>query len=298
MSPLYLKRVDIRQSDDPSTNSITLRYVGRQLKFHDRLFGYPDGVFFVVSLGEVPLPEPLTSLARRVGVDLEAQRMTKELRRAVAEVLLAEAILTAPMHLAECATPMAFWYDEDRRTLEHKLSAAESRVRDITKMMESNLRRREPMCPPTTELVVPAPPVTRSTTMVPPPPVELETDDPEVDDSGLEASETVGKKILTAVKRAREAELPQRLPAGARKALDRLPHGIYLVVGSTLTYKRDICVAMVDGAEGGRKGSESVIIDWDGEWPVVARRYGSHGRIVYRVEEALRRAGVTMGEAA
>jgi hypothetical protein len=37
---------------------------------------------------------------------------------------------------------------------------------------------------------------------------------------------------------------------------------------------------------------EVTVIDWDGEWPVAVRRYGEGGRTVYRVEDALKRAGV------
>ena len=46
-------------------------------------------------------------------------------------------------------------------------------------------------------------------------------------------------------------------------------------------------------AAGMRGGDvEVTVIDWDGEWPVAVRRYGGGGRTVYRVEDALKRAGI------
>jgi hypothetical protein len=41
-----------------------------------------------------------------------------------------------------------------------------------------------------------------------------------------------------------------------------------------------------------KRRGEAAVIDWDGEWPVVVRRYGSNGCTVYKVEDALKRAGV------
>ena len=97
------------------------------------------------------------------------------------------------------------------------------------------------------------------------------------------------ERVLKAVVEAREAELPQRLPGGARRRLEKLPVGVYLAVGDNLIPKGDMTAAMIDGQEEGRK-SEAVVIDWNGEWPVVARRFGSGGRVVYKVEQALKRA--------
>jgi hypothetical protein len=305
---VHLSRVDVRTIEDRSAGALTLRYVGRKLRFFDRLFGFPDGTFFVVILNEVPLPESLVTLASTVGVDLDSIKATTELRRAVADVLLSEATMEAPEYLGMCAEPRTTWLEVDARELEHRNLAAENKVRDLTKLVETALRRRAPVAAPAAPQVRTYAPMApagylgrlpaRTTTILPPPPVEEEVEEVEEFDSPTETSDATGKRVMAAVKLAREQELPQRLPGGARKALGRLPAGLYLAHGASLVRRADICSAMVDGAEGGKRGGEAAIIDWDGEWPVVARRYGSHGRIVYRVEEALRRHGVAMGEAA
>ena len=302
-----LSRSDIRQIEDRSAGALTLRYIGRKLRFFDRLYGFADGTFFVVILNEVPLPENLVSLASALGVDLDSIKATVELRRAVADLLLSEATMEAPDYLGMCAEPRCAWLDADGRELEHRHLAAENKVRDLTRIVETAIRRRAPAPAPVAPPVRTYSPVapagyrtaSRPTTILPPPP-EVEEEEVEVEefDSPTETSDATGKRIMAAVKLARDQELPQRLPGGARKALGRLPAGLYLAHGASLVRKADICSAMVEGAEGGKRGGEAAIIDWDGEWPVVARRYGSHGRIVYRVEEALRRHGVATGEAA
>jgi hypothetical protein len=311
---VYLSRVDIRQVQDRSTGAITLRYTGKKLRFFDRLFGYPDGTFFAVVLSEVPLPEALTTLASAVGVDLDSMPLTVELRRAVADLLVCEATMEAPEYLSMCADPRTAWLETDVRELEHRSLAAENRVRETSRAIETSLRRRiapPPVALPPIRTFAPMPPagfgsrfalrLPAPTRAAPPPEpeeAEEEVDEIEVEDGPIETSEAAGRRVLAAVKIAREQELPQRLPGGARRALGHLPSGLYVSHGSALDRKADICSAMVEGAESGKRAGESAVIDWDGEWPVVARRYGSHGRIVYRVEEALRRSGIATGAAA
>jgi hypothetical protein len=310
---VYLSRVDIRQVQDRSTGAITLRYTGRKLRFFDRLYGYPDGTFFAVVLSEMPLPEALTTLASAVGVDLDSLPLTVELRRAVADVLVCEAMMEAPEYLNMCADPRTAWLEADARELEHRSLAAENRVRETSRAIETALRRR--IKPPAAALpavrtYAPMPPAGFGSRFIerlpaprrlapPPEPEEVEVEEEiEEIDGPVETSETTGKRVLAAVKVAREQELPQRLPGGARRALGHLPAGLYVSHGASLDRKADICSAMVEGAESGKRAGESTVIDWDGEWPVVARRYGSHGRIVYRVEDALRRSGIATGAAA
>lgn len=302
----HLSRVDIRIIEDRGTGALTLRYVGRKLRFTDRLYGYPDGTFFAVVLAEVPLPEQLVELAASVGKSLDSLPATAELRRAVADVLIVEAMMEAPEYLAMIASPRASWLDVDMRELEHKSLVAENRVSELSASIKNTLTRlrAKPVFWPSIgapTAVAPAslfgmlPPFFEPLTAPPPPPPEEEQSE-EIEEATIEpiepASETTGRKILAAVKTAREQELPQRLPGGARRALSRLPAGIYVAIGVALERKGDICAALVAGAEGGKRGGEVAVIDWDGEWPVVARRYGAHGRIVYRVEDALRRNGI------
>ena len=299
---VHLSRVDLRAIEDRGTGAITLRYVGRKIRFFDRMYGYPDGTFFAVVLAEVPLPEALVTLASAVSVNLDSLPLTTELRRAVADVLVSEATMEAPDYLAMISEPRTTWLEADARELEHKSLAAENRVRELSRLIENTLRRRlvKPVEYPeirTYPAMAPAGFVRRSEPTQPPAPVHTE-DVPEAEDRPTETSEAAGNRVLAAVKLAREEELPQRLPGGARRALGRLPVGLYVSHGSALDRKDDICSAMVAGAEGGKRGGEVAVIDWDGEWPVVCRRYGAHGRIVYRVEDALKRNGIAAGEAA
>jgi hypothetical protein len=102
-------------------------------------------------------------------------------------------------------------------------------------------------------------------------------------------------KVQEAVSQARATELPQRLPGGARRALQKLVRAQYVISGADAPSVRGSLLEAMQDAEGmarGSKGSdvEVTVVDWDGEWPVVARRYGEGGRTVYRVEDALKRA--------
>jgi hypothetical protein len=107
-------------------------------------------------------------------------------------------------------------------------------------------------------------------------------------------------KVQAAVAQARESELAQRLPNGARRALQKLVRAQYVIRCSDAPSVRGSLVEAMQDAEtmaaGMRKVAgddvEVTVIDWDGEWPVVVRRYGAGGRTVYRVEDALKRAGI------
>jgi hypothetical protein len=212
-------------------------------------------------------------------------------------------MLQAPVHLEEVASPRTEWSPSDARSLEHALLAAENKLNEVKRLIESRLNRRIvtvhdlPPVRPTYQYVPPARLYDARPPPPPPPPAPEPTPEPQPLDGPLETSEATGARVMAAVKVAREQELQQRLPGGARRALARLPAGLYLAKGSSLELKTTICAALVAGAEGGRRSGESTIIDWDGEWPVVARRYGENGRIVYRVEQALRRSGYGSGEA-
>lgn len=306
MRPVYLSRVDIRQAHDRGTGAITLRYVGKKLRFYERLFGYADGTFFAVVISEVPLPEALVALASEAGVDIGSLPSTGELRQAVAEVLACEALIEAPEYLNMCAEPRCAWVESDVRDLEHRMLAAEQNVRQVSATIEATLRRRMAKLTRREEAPIrtyaPMPPAGFGSRFASLPPVVAPVREPEVveveeeeevEDGPVETSDATGRRALAAVKIAREQELPQRLPGGARRALGHLPPGIYVAHGAALDRKADVCSAMVEGAESGKRAGEAAVIDWDGEWPVVVRRYGSHGRIVYRVEEALRRYGIS-----
>lgn len=132
--------------------------------------------------------------------------------------------------------------------------------------------------------------------------VEIDEDEPEplpVERLADPALVTISK-VQTAIAQAREAELAQRLPNGARRALQKLVRAQYVVRGADAPSVRGSLVEAMRDAETAAASMRKVagddvevtVIDWDGEWPVVVRRYGAGGRTVYRVEDALKRAGI------
>lgn len=310
----YLYRSDVRHRTDKPTNSIILQYVGgRRLQWHDRIYGYDDGTFFVCNVDEIGYPPQLEELARELGIDIDLLPGSRSIREAAAEALAAEGLVDAPELLHDLATPEVKWRSWDERELERKHMIAVARLTELTRIMAAEMRRRcLPTCAPLAEPVVVAalppvagveygsapepghilsPAVAESPTE-PPVMVEEEVDEDIVEAETLTASSTVVKRTRFAVETAREAELPQRLPAGARRRLRQMPPGVYLAYGEALDIRSELCAAMTDGRALGRKGREVALIDWDGEWPVVARRYGQGGRTVYKVEDALRRHGI------
>lgn len=309
MRQLY--RTDIRRSFDRAMGAMTLRYVGNRCRFHSSIHGFPNGVFFVVTLADVPMPEEIVRSAALADVDLRVHYAGDELRRLIAETLCAEAMLDASAHLASITDDVAAWGAHDLRQLEREQQIAERRLDEWIGKTDAMLKRRAATraapAVPSISLPPPLAPMSAAAPWVggvhvppavlPAPAPEPEPE-PEIEDEDerqyvqSETSPAAAGRVLAAGRVAREQELPQRLPAGARRALASLPSGIYLAHGARLERKPDLCAAMADGQETGKRGGEPTIIDWDGEWPVVLRRYGSHGRVVYRVEEALRRAGL------
>jgi len=313
----YLYRSDLRQKTDKPTNSIILWYAGRRrLQWHDRLYGYDDGTFFVCNLDEIGYAPQLTELAEELGLDIDLLPDARQLRAAAAEALAAEGLVDAPALLGDLATPPLKWSLGDQRELERKHMIAVARLSELTRIMAAEMRRRclTPCSPTLPELPTvtlppeptagveyvasPEPPVVLPLAAAELPPVEPESVEVEVEveepETGLTASSTVVLRVRHAIATAREAELPQRLPADARRRLRRMPPGVYLAYGEALDIRAELCAAMTDGRALGRKGREVSLIEHDGEWPVVARRYGQGGRTIYKVEDALRRAGVKL----
>lgn len=288
--PLY--RHQVRQHHDKPTQSVILQYTGRGLDFHSYVYGYPDGTFWVANLIEVPLPERVERLASELGFDVNLLPDLPRLKAAVVEALASEALLNAPGLLGELSEPAVYWSPSDARDLERKHTIAAARVLEIEALLLGDLRLRATMmrsgAPTATRLPLPMAPVP----VVVAPEAALEVVEEEDDDEIIVPASAVVQTVAAAVGKAREAELPQRLPGGARRKLGRMPAAVYVTVGDALEPRVDLCAAMADAQAHGRKGDETTVIDWDGEWPVVARRYGKDGRTVYKVESALKRAGV------
>lgn len=314
-TPLY--RTDLRQQRDRPTNSMILRHVGtgrRALDFEQYIYGYPEGTFFVASYSDVPFPERIEQLASDRGINVLALPDAPRLQDAVVEALVTEAMVKAPELLSELAVPEVRWQDWDRRELERKHTIACARVAEISRIVEVDIKLRaagvatpsykvepiEGLLGPEPAYIGPGPILLPAVTELPPPalapPVveeepEVEVEEEEVDERFVPGSSTV-QKAVKAVEAARDAELPQRLPGGMRRRLRKMAPGRYVMYGEVIDSRVDLCAAMTDGRSLGRKGREVAVVDWDGEWPVVVRRFGQGGRTVYKVETALRRSGV------
>lgn len=303
--PRPLSRIDVRRRHDRGTNSAVLEYTGRALRFHERVYGFGDGVFLVVSHDEMPYPPNLRILSDELGVPIEALSSAKALKAAAVDALLAEGLVKAPQMLRDFAEPEVFWHPWDSRELERRHVVAIARVVELESLAEQELRLRAARLPIATMVFGPpeAPPPMdeRALSGLTPESAESEivTRVLSVERPVDPALATIAK-VQAAIAQARESELAQRLPSGARRALQKLVRAQYLVRCSDAPSVRGSLVEAMQDAEamaaGMRKGAgddaEVTVIDWDGEWPVVVRRYGAGGRTVYRVEDALRRAGI------
>lgn len=292
--PHALSRIDIRRRTDRPTNSAVLEYTGRALRFHDRVYGFNDGVFLVVSYDEMPYPPKLQALSDELGVPIATLSVAKSLKAAAVDALLAEGMIKAPQMLREFAEPETFWQPWDERELERRHVVALSRVVTLESLAESELRLRAAKIAPVSSLEVERDDGSFAT------PKSAESAQILVERPAVDPADVTVEKAEKAVAQARETELPQRLPNGARRALQKLVRAQYVIRGADAPSVRGSLVEAMQDAEqmarGMRKTAscdvEVTVIDWDGEWPVVVRRYGEGGRTIYRVEDALRRAGV------
>ena len=319
-----LQRSEIRQRTDKPTNSVILQYIGRRLDFDQYIYGYPDGTFYVCSFDEVPLPESIDAMAAEYHINFHNLPDAPRVKHAVVEALITEAMVNAPELLAELTGDAPEWSPWERRDLERKHTIACARVVETVRVAETDMKLRmagitrpsfvtDPMealvgpepasiyggsCAPVSPVTVALPPAPAPAALPAPPVPEAAQEDPDCIECGDDfdsdlgpGSETVHEATI-AVTVARESELPQRLPQGIRRRIKKLATAVYLVLGESMESRRDLCAAMTDGRSFGRKGREVTVIAWDGEWPVVVRRYGKGGRVIYKVERALKKSGV------
>lgn len=302
--PRAISRLDIRRRQDRATNSVVLEYTGRAMRFHERVYGFGDGVFLVVSYDEMPYPPKLRALSDELGVPVEALSVAKDLKAAAVEALIAEGMVKAPQMLHDFAEPEVFWHPWDSRELERRHVVALARVVELEAIAERELRLRAAKIvvdPPAVPVVIlPREDVRQASGLTPESAESEDVTEILPAERPIDPALVTISKVQAAIAQARESELAQRLPNGARRALQKLVRAQYVIRGADAPSVRGSLVeAMQDGeatAAGMRKVAgddvEVTVIDWDGEWPVVVRRYGVGGRTVYRVEEALRRAGI------
>ena len=287
---------------------ITLSYAGRNRKRVARLRGQDEDTFFVLNESVVPLPDEVEELAQQVGVTLIGSPTEEQFRRLVAEALLAEAIEKAPEHLLAITGVSFEWPDSTLVTLERDTKAAEARldalIREVTARLNSKLvqahtlpvfdwaptvvtpeRREPPRAAPRRAVLV-------DDARDPEPPPAPE---PLPQAAGAGASEAVLLKIRDATRAARDRDVPQRLPAGSRKAVEASPPGALVWANG----KANVCRSIEDAIGGARavavRGVDSAVIDWDGEQPVLVRRFTAGGITAYRCEDSVK---VTRVEAA
>jgi hypothetical protein len=302
--PRALSRLDIRRRQDRATNSAILEYTGRGLHFFERVYGFGDGVFLVVSHDEMPYPPALRALSDELKVPVETLSVAKTLKTAAVDALVAEGLVKAPQMLRDFAEPEVFWQSWDSRELERRHVVAIARLVELEALAERELRLRamstKDFVDPDLKILTRShddnvttrylEEISKST----PEPEPVSTERP------VDPALVTLVKVQLAITQARESELAQRLPNGARRSLQKLVRAQYVVRGSDTPSVRGSLVEAMQDAESiaatTRKvaGSdiEVTVIDWDGEWPVVVRRYGAGGRTVYRVEDALKRAGL------
>lgn len=292
--PRPLSRIDIRRRLDRPTNSAVLEYTGRALRFHERVYGFGDGVFLVVSYDEMPYPPKLRALSDELGVPIEAASGAKQLKAAAVDALLAEAMVKAPQMLRDFAEPEVFWQPWDERELERRHVVALARVVELEALAARELRLRAANI--STVALPPQKDGSEGSRLTGESAESEDVTEILVTERPVDPALVTISKVQMAIAQARESELPQRLPNGARRALQKLVRAQYVIRGTDAPSVRGSVLEAMQDAEQvarGSKGSdvEVTVVDWDGEWPVVVRRYGEGGRTVYRVEDALRRAG-------
>lgn len=292
--PRPLSRIDIRRRLDRPTNSAVLEYTGRALRFHERVYGFGDGVFLVVSYDEMPYPPKLRALSDELGVPIEAASGAKQLKAAAVDALLAEAMVKAPQMLRDFAEPEVFWQPWDERELERRHVVALARVVELEALAARELRLRAANI--STGALLPQKDGSEGSRLTGESAESEDVTEILVTERPVDPALVTISKVQMAIAQARESELPQRLPNGARRVLQKLVRAQYVIRGTDAPSVRGSVLEAMQDAEQvarGSKGSdvEVTVVDWDGEWPVVVRRYGEGGRTVYRVEDALRRAG-------
>jgi len=226
-------------------------------------------------------------------------------KMAAVDALIAEGLVKAPQMLRDFAEPEVFWQPWDARELERRHVVTIARIVELEALAERELRLRAAQMPVDVLTVLPEPlpredvgevpgltPETAESEIV----TEIFSDDRPTVDPALATL----AKVQMAITSARESELAQRFPNGTRRALQKLVRAQYVVRGADAPSVRGSLIEAMQDAENMARGMrktagcdvEVTVVDWDGEWPVIVRRYGDGGRTVYRVEDALKRAGL------
>lgn len=304
-------------------NVLTLTYNGKIKTRVARLHGHDENTFFVVNTNSIPIPDEIEDLAQQAGTTLAGSATEDSFRRLVADAIIAEAIENAPEHLLEITGVSFSWPDSTLVSLERDTREREDRVdsliREVRLRLRAKLSERIPVfdwVPPTTDYspvqsAAPAATVPVQGRSARPgadeqPPEEEPDLDFSIKDEALRPSDAIIAKIREAVRTIREKDIPQRLPAGARKVVEASAPGILIWSGTRTIPCPSLGDALVAGRAHALKKSatsensqDTVVIDWDGEQPVLIRRFkpGS-GVASYRCEDSAKSAKPDQQESA
>jgi hypothetical protein len=296
-----LQKSDIQKQS--RRNVLALSYNGKVKARVARLHGHDENTFFVVNINAIPIPDEIEELAQKAGTTLAHSPTEDSFRRLVAEAIIAEAIENAPEHLFEITGAAFSWPDATLVSLERETREREERVdgliREVRLRLRAKLSERIPVfdwVPPSTDhapATAPAPvgkPSVAHEAAAPEPEPDVEFS---ARDEALRPSDAVIAKIREAVRAIREKDVPQRLPAGARKVVEAAAPGVLIWTAG----KAIACPSLADALVAARahalkksaasqNAQETVVIDWDGEQPVLVRRFrpGS-GATAYRCED-------------
>ena len=289
---------------------LTLSYHGKVKARVARLHGHDENTFFVVNTNAIPIPDEIEELAQQAGTTLANSATEDSFRRLVAEAIIAEAIEHAPEHLLEI-TGVAFdWPDATLVSLERETREREERVdgliREVRLRLRAKMSERIPVfdwVPPSTEYspvapqALPAAPSNPHSTRATGEPDHTAEPAPELDftirDEALRPSDAVIAKIREAVRAIRDKDIPQRLPAGARRVIEASAPGILIWAAGRAIPCPSLSDALVAGRAHALKKSansqtaqDTVVIDWDGEQPVLVRRFKpGTGATAYKCED-------------
>lgn len=274
---------------------VTLSYNGPLRKRVARMHGQDERVFFVVDVNAIPLPDEIEDLAQQVGMTLSGSAMETSFRELVAEAIVAEAVEKAPEHLLPIIGIDFSWPDSTLVSLERDSKEKEARVSALIREATARLKSKKSESlqvfdwSPVAASVARAP--ARAAAAVPhhadaDPGPELAVSVAAADAPSV--SDVVVQKIRAAVRAVRDQDTPQRLPAGARKAVESSAPGQLVWANN----KVNSCRSLEDAIGGARavamRGTESAVIDWDGEQAVLVRRFATGGATAYRCEDSVK----------
>ncbi|HEY5658191.1 MAG TPA: hypothetical protein VIY27_10425 [Myxococcota bacterium] len=285
---LLLRRHDLRRVHRPTTGELVLEYAGREpIAWTARVEGYPAGVLAVVSRSDVALPPTLEVCAADAQVELADHPMVPRLRSLVAEALLAAHRENAPALIEHLSGLEVTWAPGAAHSVSECARRARGTVDLTVNQLASDLaaraRRRRASEIMNAKRSLPATPAAEAAlAALQPAPPRPPTRAPVFTDEALES-------LARDVEQARKSDMPQRLPHGARRSLFRLAAGIYLCEDGLLSPYPTLREALEQAARIDSRSLDRAVIDWDGEWPVMVRRFGEGGFPGYRLDRAIQR---------